>query len=567
MPSNFLAFGRHFRATSRSSPPRRGACGAHGASRPRVPPSPARSFSPSPCLGGARAPARPLFNFSLNLLDKNAKKTTVFTPKDPRKCRHATMPRDHPDSLYFPPSYLREVLSAPICAPPAATPASGVTRISRLDNGLTVASQETRSQMSAIGLYVKAGTRYEDSTTYGTCVLLERLSFRSTLEHTAAEVVGALENMGVHVTTSSSRECMVYSAEVLRELLDPMLSMLANTILRPKITEEDLSLQVKRLQEDMQNNRRHPAAYLPEVLHEVAYAGSPLARSLIVPDEQLASITPQVIRKYLKNYFIGPRMVLAGASVDHEQFVELASKHFSPIPKNPESPPDLSETPSSYVGGMRLVPPADDSEKLEHAHVSVAFECCGLNDPQFFVTYTLSMLMGGGMSFSAGGPGKGMYTRLNTNVINRYGWVESCEAFISSYIDTGIFGITGSCSVRHTSAFLDILCDQLTRISTHLTEEEVSRAKNQTKTSIFYNLETLNVLHDDIGRHVMIFGKRITPGELSKMIDTITPSDIRTCVQRILSTPPTVVVYAPTSVLDKVQDYDSIKRYFEEHTA
>jgi processing peptidase subunit alpha len=30
------------------------------------------------------------------------------------------------------------------------------------------------------------------------------------------------------------------------------------------------------------------------------------------------------------------------------------------------------------------------------------------------------MMMGGGGSFSAGGPGKGMYTRLYLNVLNRY---------------------------------------------------------------------------------------------------------------------------------------------------
>jgi len=42
----------------------------------------------------------------------------------------------------------------------------------------------------------------------------------------------------------------------------------------------------------------------------------------------------------------------------------------------------------------------------------------GTND--FVPSCVLNLMMGGGGSFSAGGPGKGMYTRLYRNVLNRY---------------------------------------------------------------------------------------------------------------------------------------------------
>ena len=53
--------------------------------------------------------------------------------------------------------------------------------------------------------------------------------------------------------------------------------------------------------------------------------------------------------------------------------------------------------------------------------------CCGSglegfshkDEANFIPTCVLHSLMGGGGSFSAGGPGKGMYTRLYTNVLNR----------------------------------------------------------------------------------------------------------------------------------------------------
>lgn len=56
----------------------------------------------------------------------------------------------------------------------------------------------------------------------------------------------------------------------------------------------------------------------------------------------------------------------------------------------------------------------------ELAHVVIGLEGCSHQDPDFIPMCVLSVMMGGGGSFSAGGPGKGMYTRLYTNVLNRY---------------------------------------------------------------------------------------------------------------------------------------------------
>jgi len=46
-------------------------------------------------------------------------------------------------------------------------------------------------------------------------------------------------------------------------------------------------------------------------------------------------------------------------------------------------------------------------------------ESCSPNDPDFVPFCVLNMLLGGGGSFSAGGPGKGMFSRLYLNVLNR----------------------------------------------------------------------------------------------------------------------------------------------------
>jgi processing peptidase subunit alpha len=47
----------------------------------------------------------------------------------------------------------------------------------------------------------------------------------------------------------------------------------------------------------------------------------------------------------------------------------------------------------------------------ELAHLTIGLESVSHQHPDFIAFCVLNMLMGGGGSFSAGGPGKGMYTR------------------------------------------------------------------------------------------------------------------------------------------------------------
>ena len=81
----------------------------------------------------------------------------------------------------------------------------------------------------------------------------------------------------------------------------------------------------------------------------------------------------------------------------------------------------------------------------ELTHVVVAMESCSHQElDDFFPIAVLNSLMGGGGSFSPGGPGKGMFTQLYTNVLNRHHWIYSAIARNHSYIDSGLFALYGS---------------------------------------------------------------------------------------------------------------------------
>ena len=68
---------------------------------------------------------------------------------------------------------------------------------------------------------------------------------------------------------------------------------------------------------------------------------------------------------------------------------------------------------------------------------------------------------GGGNSFSSGGPGKGMHSRLYTRVLNKYAWVHSCAAFNSTFNESGLVGIQAACEPDNVEAMLAVMCSEL----------------------------------------------------------------------------------------------------------
>ena len=117
-----------------------------------------------------------------------------------------------------------------------------------------------------------------------------------------------------------------------------------------------------------------------------------------------------------------------------------ASVSSQPLPFN-------LDAPSHYTGGFLTLPPLPPPANPalpDLTYIHLAFEALPISSEDIYALATLQTLLGGGGSFSAGGPGKGMYSRLYTNVLNQYGWVESCVSFNHSYTDSGLFGISAS---------------------------------------------------------------------------------------------------------------------------
>ncbi|KAG6268018.1 hypothetical protein E4U47_004869 [Claviceps purpurea] len=225
----------------------------------------------------------------------------------------------------------------------------------------------------------------------------------------------------------------------------------------------------------------------------------------------------------------------------------------------------LTTSPHShYTGGFLSLPaqPASLNDK-KYTHMHLAFEGLPVGSDDIYALATLQTLLGGGGSFSAGGPGKGMYSRLYTNVLNQHGWIESCLSFNHCYTDSGLFGISASCLPGHTSSMLDVICQELRALTldngvARLRDGEVTRAKNQLRSSLLMNLESRMIQLEDLGRSVQIHGRKVPVRDMCAKIEALTVQDLRRVASMVvggLVENPGRGSGAPTVVVQEAQAY------------
>ena len=123
--------------------------------------------------------------------------------------------------------------------------------------------------------------------------------------------------------------------------------------------------------------------------------------------------------------------------------------------------------------------------------------------PDLMALCVLNMIMGGGGSFSAGGPGKGMYTRLYREVLGSHHWINHVSCSHSVFDDSGIFCFYG-CSAPETSGDLTsvMVREALEMVARPPSKEELNRAKVSLASNICFEFENRQVVFEDLARQV-----------------------------------------------------------------
>ncbi|XP_003708190.1 mitochondrial-processing peptidase subunit alpha isoform X1 [Megachile rotundata] len=449
------------------------------------------------------------------------------------------------------------------------------TKVTVLSNGLKVASENRFGQFCTVGVLIDSGPRYEIAYPSGISHFLEKLAFGSSKTYkNKDQIMLTLEKHGGICDCQASRDTFVYAASAERHGLDTVVQILGDIVLRPQIAQEEVNAARQMIQFELESllTRPEQEPILMDMIHAAAYRNNTLGLPKICPKENINLIDRKILLEYLRHHYTPNRMVVAGVGVEHEDLVLAVQKYFvdeksiweeeqqwtkENFAGKPKNTVDASI--AQYTGGYILeecnVPVyAGPSGLPELSHVVIGLEGCSHQDSDFVAMCVLNMMMGGGNSFSAGGPGKGMYTRLYTNVLNRYHWLYSATAYNHAYADTGLFYIHASCTPSHVKDMVEVVVHEMVTMASSIMDSELARAKKQLQSMLLMNLEQRPVVFEDIGRQVLATGSRKLPEYFIQAIDRISKDDIKSVARRLLKSPPSVAARGEVRTVPSIGD-------------
>ena len=110
-----------------------------------------------------------------------------------------------------------------------------------------------------------------------------------------------------------------------------------------------------------------------------------------------------------------------------------------------------------------------------------------------------------------------------------------CESFTSyntCYKDTGLFGWYVVCDAQAVQPCVERLLIGAANIGNEVTEEELDRAKHHLRMSLFGALDGTTAIAEDVGRQLLVYGRRMTAPEFCLRVAAVTVDDVRRCARQ-----------------------------------
>lgn len=400
-------------------------------------------------------------------------------------------------------------------------------RTHTLPNGFRIVTEAMPGLKSAsIGIWVGAGGRHEGAPQNGIAHFLEHMAFKGTEKRSALQIAEEIEDVGGYINAYTSREMTAYYARCLSADVPRALDVISDIVLNPVFADEDIETERHVILQEIGQANDTPDDIIFDWLHEVSYPGQAFGRTILGPEERVASFGRSDLRAFVSRHYGPDRMILSAAGgIDHDAIVAEAEKIFGGLAPVGA----FSADRAGFAGGERR-----EVKDLEQAHFALNLEAPGYRDPMVYTAQIWSMAMGGGMS-----------SRLFQKIREERGLCYTIYAQSAAYDDTGQITIYAGTSGDELGDLTELTVAELKRAADDMSEAEVARAKAQIKAGMLMGLESPSSRAERNARLLSIWGRVPDLDEAVQKIDAVTTRGVRDWGGALLGAKAALAVYGP----------------------
>ena len=390
----------------------------------------------------------------------------------------------------------------------------------KLDNGLKIVSHRMPNMQSvALGIWLKAGGRYEFDKNQGISHFLEHLVFKGTKNYSCRKLKESIEGVGGSLNGFTSEEITCYIVKTPARHLDLALDVLSDMVINPVIPSIEVEKEKTVILEEIKMYRDQPQSYVYELLDELMWPNQQLGRPVIGSAESVSSINKKDLVNYKNTHYTASNiLVTAVGLLDHDKFNKRVKRLFSHLGLKPlntfEKARQAQDKPQ-----LKLY-----NKDTEQTHMALGFHALKRDDHLRHALAILHIVLGGNMS-----------SRLFNEVREKNGLAYEIGTAIKRFSDTGAFMVHAGIDNRKVIEAVSLILKELRRVKDRLvTDDEFMRAKE------FYRGQMVLALEDTmdymlwLGETSVALDKEYTLNELIKEMNKVKKEDLRTAARMII---------------------------------
>jgi predicted Zn-dependent peptidase len=379
--------------------------------------------------------------------------------------------------------------------------------LTELDSGERVISERLdHVRSAAVGYWIGAGSRDEDTERAGVSHFIEHLLFKGTERYTALEIAEIFDGLGGELNAATSREHTLVYARVPDHHVETAMEVMGDMVFAPAFDELDAEREV--VLEEIAMYDDAPQDLVHDLIAEAIFGDHPLGRPVIGTAEVISTVSRRALAGYHRTaYAPGNVVVAAAGNLEHEPLVHAIETRFAPLSRGP-LPAGIVRPPWVSEDGPRAVFQRRDTEQF---HVCIGGIGVSRADRRRFAASLLDSMLGGSAS-----------SRLFQEIREQRGMAYSVYSYASQYADTGTVGVYLGTREDNLEECMRIIADQFRRVGDgDIGETELARARENLKGRIMLSMESTSNRASRLGKSAITDTELLSLDRICAEIDAV----------------------------------------------
>jgi len=382
--------------------------------------------------------------------------------------------------------------------------------IRTLNNGATVIMERTDFVRSAaLGIWVRTGSSHENDDNSGVSHFIEHMMFKGTSTRSARQIAEDVDRIGGSFNAFTGKEATCYYIKTLSSNIYRGAQILLEMVTDSVFAEEEMDKERQVILEEIKMIRDTPDEDVMDIISELVSGRNAIGRTILGTPESLAGIDRQKLTAYYRNEYSRDSIVIAVAgNFDPDQVCAIFEEGLGSLN---ETKPAFAPEKFPYEQQFKV-----KEKDIEQTHLCFATPSVSLADERYYAFVLMNSIFGGSMS-----------SRLFQNIREERGLAYSVASMNAFSSRSGFFNIYAGVAHEKTEETVEAIKYEIGRLCDEgVTEDELSMAKEQVKSSFIFGLENINSRMFNLGKNKLLLDKYYETDEILNGFDAVTREDI-----------------------------------------